>query len=124
VRTPAALGAPGIVLCPVLTLRTAGPNRNWRKNFGTRCACFAADPARSRRYWPMVEPLELKGQHHEVAENCGGFRERYRWVGRFPNLPRYGFQFYRCGDAQMFSERVGLVHHLRDQSDRSGVPTN
>ncbi|WP_171060562.1 TIM barrel protein [Poseidonocella sp. HB161398] len=103
-----ALGAPGIVLCPVVD-----PALDWSPAEAQARICEGLAALRplfeGTGVKGLVEPLGMAGstlKHQLMAvaavEASGGWRNFA--------LCHDTFQFWRCGDTQMFPEHFGMVH--------------
>jgi 2-keto-myo-inositol isomerase len=102
------LGAPGIVLCPAIDpddlWDDAAASDRLREALHALTPIFAGSGVAG-----LVEPLGMRGsslrfQSDAVAavEATGGWQVF--------QLCHDSFQFYRCGDAQMYPEHFGIVH--------------
>ena len=104
----ATLGAPGIVLCPVVDVAHGWSDLQLEEKL--RQSLRMLRPILlDRGVTGYVEPLGMQGstmkrQKTGVAavSDVDGW-DAYR-------ICHDAFQFYRCGDTQMFPERIGLVH--------------
>jgi 2-keto-myo-inositol isomerase len=104
----AALGAPGVVLCPV-----HNEDHGWT---GTQAERNLRDGLRQLR--PIlqahgvagyVEPLGMKGSTMKRQDMAvAAVSEIDGWADY--RLCYDTFQFFRCGDTQLFPERIGLAH--------------
>jgi 2-keto-myo-inositol isomerase len=119
-RYAADLGAPGIVLCPVIDVAHGWTEAELEEKL--RHALRMLRPILlDSGVTGYVEPLGMKGstmkrQGTAVAaiSDVAGW-DAYR-------ICHDTFQFYRCGDTQMFPERVGLVHI--SGIDRTDLPAD
>lgn len=104
----AALGAPGLVLCPVID-----ESDPWGEGEAARQLRKGLKGLRpifdDHGVTGYVEPLGMRGstmkrQKHavEAVDDIDG------WASF--RICHDTFQFFRCGDAEMFPARVGLVH--------------
>jgi 2-keto-myo-inositol isomerase len=108
VRYAADLGAPGIVLCPVID--------------GAHGLTESKLEEELRHSLRMLRPILLDHGVTGYVEPLGMQGSTMKWqrtavaaVSDIAGWDAYRichdtFQFYRCGDTQMFPERVGLVH--------------
>jgi 2-keto-myo-inositol isomerase len=108
VRYAAALGAPGIVLCPVVDV-----SHGWTES---------QLEEKLRQSLRMLRPVLLDHGVTGYVEPLGMQGSTMKWqrtavaaVSDIAGWDAYrichdAFQFYRCGDTQMFPERIGLVH--------------
>jgi 2-keto-myo-inositol isomerase len=108
VRYAAVLGAPGIVLCPVVD-----DSHGWTE--------FQLEE-KLRHSLRMLRPVLLDHSVMGYVEPLGMQGSTMKWqrtavaaVSDIAGWDAYrichdAFQFHRCGDTQMFPERVGLVH--------------
>ena len=107
-RYAAVLGAPGIVLCPVVD-----PHRGW-----TEAQLDEMLRHSLRKLRPIllehgvtgyVEPLGMQGSTmRRQATAVAAVSDVAGWDAY--RICHDAFQFYRCGDTEMFPERIGLVH--------------
>lgn len=104
----AALGAPGVVLCPVHNedhgWSEAEAERNLREGLRQLRPILQAHGVTG-----YVEPLGMKGSTMKRQEMAVGA------VGDIDGWDTYRlcydtFQFFRCGDTRLFPERIGLAH--------------
>ena len=108
IRYAAMLGAPGIVMCPVI-----------EADYGWSEAELEVKLRHSLRMLrPMfldhgvigfVEPLGMKGSTMKLQETAAAAVSDIDGWNAF-QICHDTFQFYRCGDTRMFPERIGLVH--------------
>jgi 2-keto-myo-inositol isomerase len=107
-RYAAVLGAPGIVLCPVVD--AAHVQTESQLDEMLRHSLRKLRPILLEHgVTGYVEPLGMQGSTmkrqrtavHAVSDVAGW--DAYR-------ICHDAFQFYRCGDTEMFAERIGLVH--------------
>jgi len=102
------LGAPGIVMCPVID--ESDPWTEAEAEANLRGALKQLKPVfADAGIWGYVEPLGMRGSTMkrqamavEAITDIDGW-DAYR-------LCHDTFQFFRCGDDRMFPKRVGLVH--------------
>jgi 2-keto-myo-inositol isomerase len=107
-RYAATLGAPGIVLCPVVDVAHGWTDSQLEEKL--RHSLRLLRPILlDHGVTGYVEPLGMQGstmkqQKFAVAAvtDVDGW-DAYR-------ICHDTFQYYRCGDTQMFPERIGLVH--------------
>lgn len=108
VATAAALGAPGLVLCPVHTedhgWTEAEAERNLREGLAR-----LAPILRDHGVTGYVEPLGMRGSTMKRQAMAVAA------VGDIDGWDAYAlcydtFQFFRCGDDRLFPERIGLAH--------------
>ena len=104
----AALGAPGVVLCPVHNedhgWGEAEAERNLREGLRQLRPILEAHGVTG-----YVEPLGMKGstmKRQDMAVAAVGDIDGW---GAY-QLCYDTFQFFRCGDTQLFPERIGLAH--------------
>ena len=103
----AELGAPGLVLCPVHTAED-------RDSVGARAQLVAslqhlAPVLRDHRILGYVEPLGMR--HSTMTRQdmaVGAIAEVGGWDCY--RLCYDTFQFFRCGDDQLFPQHIGLAH--------------
>ncbi len=108
VRYAADLGAPGIVLCPVIDVAHGWTESELEEKL--------------RRSLRMLRPILLDHGVAGYVEPLGMQGSTMKWqsaaVAAVSDVAGWDafrichdtFQFYRCGDTRMFPERVGLVH--------------
>jgi 2-keto-myo-inositol isomerase len=107
-RYAAVLGAPGIVLCPVVDLddgRTESQLDEMLRHSLRKLRPILLEHGVTG----YVEPLGMRGSTmnrqttaaYAVSDVAGW--DAYR-------ICHDAFQFYRCGDTEMFPDRIGLVH--------------
>lgn len=104
----ATLGAPGIVLCPVIQA-----DHGWSD---------AELEAKLRHALRMMRPILLdegvKGYLEPLGMRDSTLKRQQRAVAAIEDIDGWDafelchdtFQFYRCSDDRMFPERIGLVH--------------
>jgi 2-keto-myo-inositol isomerase len=108
VRFASAVGAPGIVLCPVVDATHAWSESQLEEKL--RQSLRMLRPILlDYGVVGYVEPLGMQGSTMKRQ------RTAVAAVGDVEGWDAYRichdtFQFYRCGDTEMFPERVGLVH--------------
>lgn len=107
-RYAASLGAPGIVLCPVIQV-----DHGWSD---------AELQAKLRLALRMMRPILLdegvKGYLEPLGMKDSTLKRQQTAVEAIEDIDGWGafelchdtFQFYRCSDDRMFPERIGLVH--------------
>lgn len=104
----AALGAPGIVLCPVVQA-----DHGWSE------AELAANLRLALRMMrPILLDHGLKGYLEPLGMRDSTLRRQRDAVASIDDVDGWDafalchdtFQFYRCGDDRMFAEHIGLVH--------------
>jgi 2-keto-myo-inositol isomerase len=107
-RYAATLGAPGVVLCPVVDVAHGWSESQLEEKL-SQALRMLRPILLDHGVTGYVEPLGMKGsttkrQASAVAAvgDVGGW-DAFR-------ICHDAFQFYRCGDTKMFPERVGLVH--------------
>lgn len=103
----AALGAPGLVLCPV---HTPEPWDEARAEAQLRDGLAALAPIlRAHGVTGYVEPL---GMRHSTMKRQAMAVQAVTDVGGWDcyELCYDTFQFFRCGDAALFPDRIGLAH--------------
>ena len=107
-RYAAVLGAPGIVLCPVVDR-----DHGWSESQLDEMLRHSLRKLRpillEHGVTGYVEPLGMQGSTMKrqttavYAVNDVAGWDAYR-------ICHDAFQFYRCGDTEMFPDRIGLVH--------------
>jgi 2-keto-myo-inositol isomerase len=104
----AALGAPGLVLCPVHTEDHGWTEAEAEKNL--RDGLRALRPIlRDHGVTGYVEPLGMRGSTMKrQAMAVAAVSDIDGWDDF--RLCYDTFQFYRCGDTQLFPDRIGLAH--------------
>ena len=107
-RYAATLGAPGIVLCPVVDIAHGWSEPQLEENL--RQSLRMLRPILlDHGVTGYVEPLGMTGSTMKrqgaavAAVNDIDGWDAYR-------ICHDAFQFFRCGDTEMFPERVGLAH--------------
>lgn len=104
----AALGAPGVVLCPVHNedhgWSEAEAERNLRDGLRQLRPILQAHGITG-----YVEPLGMKGSTMKRQEMAVAAVSDIDGWDAF-ELCYDTFQFFRCGDTQLFPERIGLAH--------------
>ena len=108
VRYAAALGAPGIVLCPVVDL-----DHGWSELQLDEMLRHSLRKLRpillEHGVTGYVEPLGMHGSTmRRQATAVAALSDVAGWDAY--RICHDTFQFYRCGNSQMFPERIGLVH--------------
>lgn len=107
-RYAAALGAPGIVMCPVIDAAHGWTDSELEAKL--RHSLRMLRPILlDHGVTGYVEPLGMKDstlKHQKTA--MAGVSDVAGWEAF--RICHDTFQFYRCGDTQMFPEHVGLVH--------------
>jgi 2-keto-myo-inositol isomerase len=104
----AKLGAPGVVLCPV-----HNPDHGWsdveaEKNLRDGLV----------KLKPILKDLGIKGYVEPLGMNGSTMKMQRMAVEAVSDVDGWDvyelcfdtFQFFRCGDAQLFPERIGLAH--------------
>lgn len=104
----AALGAPGVVLCPVHT-----PDHGWSK----------ADSERNlrdglRHLAPILRHHGVTGYVEPLGMKDSTMKHQAMAVAAISDIDGWDcfrlcfdtFQFFRCGDMQLFPDHVGLAH--------------
>jgi 2-keto-myo-inositol isomerase len=107
-RYAAALGAPGIVLCPVVDVAHGWSEQQLAESL--RHSLRKLRPILLEHgVTGYVEPLGMRGSTMKrqgaaaaAVIDVAGW-DAYR-------ICHDAFQFYRCGDTEMFPDRIGLVH--------------
>jgi 2-keto-myo-inositol isomerase len=107
-RYAAVLGAPGIVLCPVVGVDhglSEGQLDEMLRHALRRLRPILLEHGVTG----LVEPLGMQGSTMKrQAAAVAAVTDVAGWdVYR---ICHDAFQFYRCGDTEMFPERIGLVH--------------
>lgn len=104
----AALGAPGLVLCPVHV-----PGHGWSP------AEHEAQLRQSLRMLrPILEDHGVTGYVEPLGMTYSTMKRQQTAVAAVTDIDGWGafklchdtFQFYRCSDDRMFPEHIGLVH--------------
>jgi 2-keto-myo-inositol isomerase len=108
VRYAAVLGAPGIVLCPVVDL-----DHGWTESQLDEMLRHSLRKLRpillEHGVTGYVEPLGMRGSTMKrQAAAVAAVSDVAGWDAY--RICHDTFQFYRCGDTEMFPERIGLVH--------------
>jgi 2-keto-myo-inositol isomerase len=108
VRYATTLGAPGIVLCPVVDAA-----HGWSESELEEKLQHALRMLRpillDHGVTGYVEPLGMKGSTMmQQRAAVSAVTDVAGWDAF--RICHDTFQFYRCGDAQMFTEQIGLVH--------------
>jgi 2-keto-myo-inositol isomerase len=108
IRYAAALGAPGIVLCPVVDAEHAWTESQLEEKL--RQALRMLRPMLSDHgVMGYVEPLGMRASTMKFQRTAvAAVSDVEGWDAC--RICHDTFQFYRCGDAQMFPEQIGLVH--------------
>jgi 2-keto-myo-inositol isomerase len=108
VQYAAVLGAPGIVLCPVIH-----DSRSWTQSELEEKLRHSLRMLRpillDHGVTGYVEPLGMKGSTIKWQRTAVAAVSDVAGWDAF-RICHDTFQFYRCGDTQMFPERVALVH--------------
>lgn len=103
-----ALGATGIVMCPVID-----PDTGWDRTRAAdhlREGLTAMAPILSGTgVAGLVEPLGMRGSTLKFQKDAVAAVEETGGWDLF-QLCHDTFQFYRCGDDQMYPEHFGMVH--------------
>jgi 2-keto-myo-inositol isomerase len=104
----AALGAPGVVLCPV-----HNPDHGWSP-------AEAEKNLRSglKQLRPILKDLGLKGYVEPLGMTGSTMKLQSMAVAAISDIDGWDayqlcydtFQFFRCGDTELFPERIGLAH--------------
>jgi 2-keto-myo-inositol isomerase len=104
----AALGAPGVVLCPV-----HNPDHGWS-------LAEAEKNLRSglKMLRPILQDLGLKGYVEPLGMTGSTMKMQGMAVAAISDIDGWDayqlcydtFQFFRCGDTELFPERIGLAH--------------
>lgn len=104
----AALGAPGVVLCPVHNedhgWSEAEAERNLRDGLRQLRPILQAHGVTG-----YVEPLGMKGSTMKRQDMAVAAVSEIDGWGDY-KLCYDTFQFFRCGDTQLFPDRIGLAH--------------
>ena len=108
VRYAAALGAPGIVMCPVIDAAHGWTDSDLEAKL--RHSLRMLQPILlDHGVTGYVEPLGMKGSTLKQQKAAvAAVSDVASWEAF--RICHDTFQFYRCGDTQMFPEHVGLVH--------------
>ncbi len=104
----AALGAPGVVLCPVHNEDHGWSNADAERNLRDGLANLAPI-LRDHGVIGYVEPLGMKGstmKNQHMAVNAVGDVDGWDTY----QLCFDTFQFFRCGDTVLHQDRIGLAH--------------
>ncbi|MGY4752555.1 TIM barrel protein [Pannonibacter sp. Q-1] len=108
IRYAAALGAPGIVMCPVIEAdhgwSEADLERKLRQSLRALRPMFL-----DHGVIGFVEPLGMKDSTMKMQEAAVAAVSDIGGWDAF-QICHDTFQFYRCGDTRMFPEHIGLVH--------------
>jgi 2-keto-myo-inositol isomerase len=107
-RYGAVLGAPGIVLCPVVDL-----NHGWNEAQLDEMLRHSL-----RKLRPILLELGVTGYVEPLGMQGSTMKRQATAVAAVSDVAGWdayrichdAFQFYRCGDTEMFPERIGLVH--------------
>jgi 2-keto-myo-inositol isomerase len=104
----AKLGAPGVVLCPV-----HNPDHGWS-------SAEAEKNLRSglKQLKPILLDLGLKGYVEPLGMAGSTMKQQGMAVTAISDIDGWDayelcydtFQFFRCGDTQLFPERIGIAH--------------
>ena len=108
VRYAAALGAPGVVMCPVVDAGHGWTDSDLEAKL--RHSLRMLQPILlDHGVTGYVEPLGMKGSTLKRQKTAvAAVSDVASWEAF--RICHDTFQFYRCGDIQMFPEHVGLVH--------------
>jgi 2-keto-myo-inositol isomerase len=104
----ARLGAPGVVLCPVHNI-----DHGW-----TSAEAERKLRAGLRSLKPILRDLGLKGYVEPLGMAGSTMKRQSMAVAAVTDIDGWDvyelcydtFQFFRCGDTQLFPERIGLAH--------------
>jgi 2-keto-myo-inositol isomerase len=108
VRYAAALGAPGIVLCPVVDV-DHGLSEIQLDDMLRHALRKLRPILLEHGVTGLVEPLGMQGSTMKrQAVAVAAVTDVAGWDAY--RICHDAFQFYRCGDREMFPERIGLVH--------------
>jgi 2-keto-myo-inositol isomerase len=104
----AKLGAPGVVLCPV-----HNPDHGW-------ASVDAEKNLRSglKKLRPILQDLGVKGYVEPLGMAGSTMKKQSMAVAAIADVDGWDvyelcydtFQFFRCGDTELFPERIGLAH--------------
>lgn len=108
IRYATTLGAPGIVMCPVIEA-----DHGWSEaelELKLRHSLRMLRPMfLDHGIIGLVEPLGMKGSTMKLQETAVAAVSDIDGWNAF-RICHDTFQFYRCGDTRMFPEHIGLVH--------------
>lgn len=104
----ARLGAPGVVLCP-----EHAPDHGWSPGDAERNLREGLKMLR-----PMLRDFGIKGYVEPLGMGGSTLKHQVMAVAAVGDVDGWDvyelcfdtFQFFRCGDIQLFPERIGLVH--------------
>lgn len=104
----AKLGAPGVVLCPV-----HNPDHGWSEAEAERNLRHGLKSLR-----PILQELGVKGYVEPLGMGGSTMKKQRMAVEAVGDIDGWDvyelcydtFQFYRCGDDELFPERIGLAH--------------
>ncbi|WAP66782.1 TIM barrel protein [Jiella pelagia] len=102
------LGAPGIVLCPVIDAAAGWSEAEAARRLGEGLRGLAPI-LKDAGVIGYVEPLGMKGSTMQRQARAVEAIEAVDGAGVF-QLCYDTFQFFRCGDTELFPEHVGLIH--------------
>ena len=107
-RYAAVLGAPGIVLCPVVD-----PDHGWSEQQLDEMLRHSLRQLRpillEHGVTGYVEPLGMQGSTMKRQSRAAAAVSDVTGWDAY-RICHDAFQFYRCGDTEMLPDRVGLVH--------------
>ena len=104
----AALGAPGVVLCPVHT-----PDHGWSE---ADCQRNLRDGLAKLR--PILQAHGVTGYVEPLGMQGSTMKRQDMAVAAISDLDAWGdyalcydtFQYFRCGDTKLFPQHIGLAH--------------
>ena len=108
VQYAAVLGAPGIVLCPVVDVAHGWSESELEEKL-RRSLRMLRPILLDHGVTGYVEPLGMKGSTMKRQRTAVSAVTDVAGWDAF-RICHDTFQFYRCGDTQMFTEQIGLVH--------------
>ena len=104
----AALGAPGVILCPVHNEDNGWTAAEAEKNLRDGLRQLRPIP-QAHGVTGYVEPLGMKGSTMKRQDMAVAAVSEIDGWGDY-KLCYDTFQFFRCGDTQLFHDRIGLAH--------------
>lgn len=107
-RYAAGLGAPGVVLCPM-----HDPDHGWSEIESER---NLRDGLKKLR--PLLQDLGIKGYVEPLGMQGSTLKFQRKAVEAVTDIDGWDvyqlcydtFQFFRCGDDELFADRIGLAH--------------
>jgi 2-keto-myo-inositol isomerase len=107
-RYAATLGAPGMVLCPVVDEAHGWTDRELGEKL-RHCLRMLRPILLDHGLIGYVEPLGMRGSTMKLQKMAVAAVSDIDGWGAY-RICHDAFQFYRCGDTQMFPKHIGLVH--------------